>query len=36
MKYSTSTYLRGIDNYKLYLYKNNNEILIKHENRILI
>lgn len=27
MKYSTSTYLRGIDNYKLYLYKNNKEII---------
>lgn len=28
MKYSTSTYLKNITKYKLYLYKNNNDVLI--------
>ena len=28
MKYSTSTYLKNITKYKLYLYKNNNNVLI--------
>ena len=28
MKYSSSTYLRDVNEYKLYLYKNDNEAII--------
>ena len=28
MKYSSSTYLRDVNEYKLYLYKNDNEVII--------
>lgn len=28
MKYSSSTYLRNVNEYKLYLYKNDNEVII--------
>lgn len=28
MKYSTSTYLRDVNEYKLYLYKNDNESIV--------
>lgn len=28
MKYSSSTYLRDVEKYKLYLYKNDNEAIV--------
>lgn len=29
MKYSSSTYLRDVNEYRLYLYKNDNELRLK-------
>ena len=32
MKYSTSTYLKNITKYKLYLYRNNNKFITIKKN----